>query len=184
MPNLPLPDDYWAAQPAAVRVLRFLSQPDRTTTAKQLASAGYCIDMACMVDQEMLPGDVFLVRQNNGFTWVPAADQPNIPSMPFADMPGLKPYDPLHPPPGSIHVPFNPDDYAHGPVAPDVPAPVVQLKPQVGEKFSITGIGDVYLPGIGLDENLIAEGQVIEQGGESYRAHVNWTARIPVYFTK
>lgn len=178
------PNDYWAAQPLEVQALRTMTDlTERFAKGMELAKAGYTIDRAIMIDQEMLPEDVMRVRVNNGFRWVPAADQANIPTMPGADLPGLTPYDPTKPPPGSIHVPFVADDYAHGPTKPPVPAPVPATKPQVGEGFQ-TEAGLVFLPGPGLNQNLIAEGSIVNQNGVEYVAHVDNTKRFPIWFTK
>jgi hypothetical protein len=45
------------------------------------------------------------LRQNDGYTWVPSAMQPNIPIGPgIANVWNLPGYDPNNPPPGSIKV--------------------------------------------------------------------------------
>lgn len=178
------PNDYWAAQPAEVQVLRTISDlGERFQKGMELAKAGYTIDRAIMIDQEMLPEDVMRVRVNNGFRWVPAADQSNIPTMPGADLPGLPPYDPTKPPPGSIHVPFVASDYAHGPTKPLVPLPHPAKKPVVGEGFQ-TEAGMVFLPGPGLDQNLASEGTIVTQDGAQYVIHVDNTRRHPIWITK
>jgi hypothetical protein len=43
-------------------------------------------------------------RQIDGYTWVPAGNQPSIPLGPGLTFPGLTAYDPDNPPPGSIKV--------------------------------------------------------------------------------
>lgn len=97
-------DRYWASQPAPVRALRNLTEEaDRYTLAKQLANTGFIIDEAIMVGG-WDPVSTMTVRANQGFTWVPSANQPNIPVMPGAVVPGLPSYDPNKFPTGSIKV--------------------------------------------------------------------------------
>lgn len=178
------PDFYWGKQPLAVAALRTMSLAERGSLAQQLAADGYTIDEAIMVDQEMLPQDVMTVRGANGFTWVPAANQPNLPSMPGDDLPGVPHYDPLHPPAGSIHVPFLASDYAQGPTKPPAPVVVPPPQPIIGEGFTLTDGTTIYLPGPGLNQNLAAEGEIVQQNGVNYVTHVDWTKRlIPIWFT-
>lgn len=171
-------DIYWNSLDLKARALRSLEPQARFDLAVELAKQGYRIDRAIMLDQAMLPQDVMAVRLANGFTWVPAANQPNIPTMPGDDMPGQTPYDPAHPPAGSIPVSVDAADYP--PFGGEQPTPVA--KPSVGESF-VTAKGHIFLPGIGLNQNLIAEGQTVTQDSVAYLAHVNWMARPPIYFT-
>lgn len=175
-------DIYWRSLDPIIQKLRTMKDAgERWAYAQEIASRGYTVDMAIQVDQEMLPQDVMRVRTNFGFTWVPAANQPNIPTMPGDDVPGLPAYDPNAPPDGSIKVSMDPDDYPpFGGAPPEVAIP----KPSVGEKFALGDGRTIFLPGIGLDENLISEGQVVESNGVEYVAHVDWRKRPPIYFTK
>jgi hypothetical protein len=97
-------DAYWAMQPPAVQSLRNISdETARGTLAKQLADQGYTIDVPIMV-WKWDPLTTMTIRQNSGYTWVPSGDQAALPSCPNCDVPGLTPYDPYHPPAGSIIV--------------------------------------------------------------------------------
>lgn len=97
-------DAYWAMQPPAVQALRTITDESaRTTLAQQLAAQGYTIDVPIMVWQ-WDPLATMTIRQNSGYTWVPSGDQPNLPTCPNCDLPGLPAYDPNNPPPGSITV--------------------------------------------------------------------------------
>ncbi len=171
---------YWASLDPHVAALRYLSLEERGSLSMQLASQGYTIDKACQVDQEMLPEDVMQVRINNGFTWVPAADQPNIPTMPGCDIPGLPPYNPNKPyPEGSIVVSVDAADY---PPFNGIPPVTPTTKPQVGEGF-MTSQGMVFVPGPGLNQNLAAEGNIITQDGVEYVCHVDNSRPHPIWFT-
>jgi hypothetical protein len=98
-------DAYWAAQPAAVQVLR--GMPDNEAKDKlalSLAGQGYQIDTQIMVwnwDPQM----TMQVRANQGYAWVPSFGQSNIPVGPGVSDP-FEPvsYNPASPPPGSIKV--------------------------------------------------------------------------------
>jgi hypothetical protein len=91
-------------QPPAVQALRNIDdETARGTLAKELADQGYTIDVPIMV-WKWDPLTTMTIRQNSGYTWVPSGDQANLPSCPNCDVPGLTPYDPNHPPAGSIIV--------------------------------------------------------------------------------
>jgi hypothetical protein len=171
-------DIYWASLDTKLQVLRHMDLGARFDLARELMAQNFTIDEACQLDQEMEPQDVMLVRLNNGLVWVPAANQPNIPTMPGDDMPGQKAYDAAHPPAGSIMVSIDAADYPRF----GGELPTVIVKPSVGESF-LTVKGEIFLPGPGLNQNLIAEGQTIAQKGRLYLAHVDWTQRVPIYFT-
>jgi hypothetical protein len=97
-------DAYWAMQAPAVQALRNISdETARGTLARQLADQGYTIDVPIMV-WKWDPLTTMTIRQNSGYTWVPSGDQAALPSCPNCDVPGLTPYDPYHPPAGSIIV--------------------------------------------------------------------------------
>jgi hypothetical protein len=97
-------DAYWAAQPAAVQQLREISnQPQRQQLAMQLASQGYSIDVPVMV-WGWDAGITTQLRESAGYTWVPSGLQQPVSEAPGLTSPGFTPYDPAHPPPGSILV--------------------------------------------------------------------------------
>lgn len=97
-------DDYWSQQPPAVQALRNIEDPEeRRAAAFRLAQQGYTIDNAIMV-WGWDPVKTTQLRQEYGYTWVPSALQPNIAIAPGLSMPGVQPYDPNNPPPGSIKV--------------------------------------------------------------------------------
>jgi len=97
-------DAYWARQPAAVQQLREITDPDqRATLGAQLAGEGYSIDVPIMV-WGWDAGKVTQLRQDFGYTWVPSAQQMPLSAAPGITGPGLTPYDPAHPPAGSIRV--------------------------------------------------------------------------------
>ena len=97
-------DQYWSNQPPAVQQLRNIQdQGQRTQLGEQLASEGYTIDVPIMV-WGWDPSTTTQLRQSYGYTWVPSALQPPVESAPGITDPGLTPYDPNHPPAGSIAV--------------------------------------------------------------------------------
>lgn len=93
--------------------------------AAQLAIQGLQVDVPIMV-WGWDPFLVMMLRQSFGFTWVPAGLQPNITIAPGLGEPGATPYDPAHPPAGSIKVSLDSADYPpFTPPAAPSPAPVV-----------------------------------------------------------
>jgi hypothetical protein len=102
--NDPVDDAYWAKQPAAIQQLREIDDRDqRLALGTQLARQGYSIDVPIMI-WGWDAGKVTAMRQSNGYTWVPSALQEPVQAAPGLTGPGIIPYDPLHPPPGSILV--------------------------------------------------------------------------------
>jgi hypothetical protein len=72
---------------------------------------------------------VMQMRQSYGYTWVPNAAQPAVPVIPGVNFPndiGLRPYDPDHPPAGSIKVSTDIADY---PPLDPLEGQVVRLRP-------------------------------------------------------
>jgi len=97
-------DAYWAKQPPAVQQLREIqSEPQRYQVANELASQGYSIDVPVMV-WGWDAGITTQLRESDGYTWVPSALQQPVSEPPGIDLPGLTPYNPANPPPGSILV--------------------------------------------------------------------------------
>ena len=105
-------DAYWALQPAAVQTLRTIDGPDaRAAMAQTLMQKGYIIDYPIMVEG-WSPLATMQARQVFGYTWVPSFMQPcGVPELPGVSYPGVTPYDPNHPPAGSIMVST---DFARG----------------------------------------------------------------------
>jgi len=102
--NDPVDDAYWAKQPAAVQQLREIDDSEqRLVVGTQLARQGYNIDVPIMI-WGWDAGKVTAMRQSLGYTWVPSALQQPVGAAPGLTGPGITPYDPLHPPPGSILV--------------------------------------------------------------------------------
>jgi len=102
---------YWASQPPEIRALPSIEdQGCRATRAADLATKGFVIDVPIMV----WSWDAYLVMQQRlsfGYTWVPAALQTPVTICPGLGAPGTVPYDPAHPPAGSIKVSLNLADY-------------------------------------------------------------------------
>jgi hypothetical protein len=97
-------DAYWSKQPAAVQQLRNIQdQGQRTLLGSQLATEGYSIDVPIMV-WGWDAGVTTQLRQSYGYTWVPSALQQPVAVAPGLSVPGVPPYDPAHPPVGSIAV--------------------------------------------------------------------------------
>jgi hypothetical protein len=102
--SLSADDAYWSKQPAAVQQLRNIQdQGQRTLLGTQLASEGYSIDTPIMI-WGWDAGTTTQLRQSYGYTWVPSALQQPVAEAPGISDPGLTPYDPAHPPVGSIAV--------------------------------------------------------------------------------
>lgn len=95
---------YWASQPAPVQQLQQIQDPtQRTEVAEQLAQQGYAIDVPIMV-WGWDPAITTAARESMGYTWVPSALQQPVESAPGLISSGQTPYDPSHPPAGSITV--------------------------------------------------------------------------------
>lgn len=162
------PDIFWAHQPPAVRALRGMTSDKVALAAKQLADQGYAIDVAIMVYQ-WDPVTVNGIRLEEGFTWVPSGNQPNIPVMPGLVFPGLPSYDPNNPPAGSIKVSINAADYpAFDPPPPPPPPMPTNL---VGAR----AYGNVFYSGPGAIANgafTVTDAQQVEQNGVKFTAHL------------
>jgi hypothetical protein len=96
-------DAYWAQQPPAVQQLRYMPDDERGGYAEMLAAEGYTIDVPIMVDN-MDPLACMIMREQDGYTWVPSALQKPVECGPGIVAPGYVAYDPNNPPPGSIMV--------------------------------------------------------------------------------
>lgn len=94
---------YWAQQPAAIQALQRMDPAERMAAGEQLAKQGYAIDVPIMIWQ-WPPLQTMLLRQEDGYTWVPSALQPPVVSPPGFSVAGYPAYDPNSPPPGSIRV--------------------------------------------------------------------------------
>jgi hypothetical protein len=97
-------DIYWSKQPAEVQQLR--TMPDiaqRGALAFELATKGYSIDVPVMV-WGWDAAKTTELRQGYGYTWVPSALQTPVTAAPGISGGNITPYDPAHPPQGSILV--------------------------------------------------------------------------------
>jgi hypothetical protein len=132
---------YWASQPPEVQVLPGIADPDqRPSRAADLATKGFTIDVPIMV-WGWDPYLVMKLRSDFGYTWVPSALQPPVTIAPGIAQPGVVSYDPLHPPPGSIHVSTNVQDYP--PFNPP-PQPTPQT-PAGDDPVGLQSLGAIYL---------------------------------------
>lgn len=130
---------YWASQPPEVQALQTIDPAQRAAQAATLAKNGFIIDVPIMV----WGWDAYLVmtmRAQMGYTWVPSALQPPISIAPGLTVPGVVPYDPSNPPPGSIKVSINIADYP--PFAP--PAPATPQNPAPTDPVGVQTIGSIY----------------------------------------
>jgi hypothetical protein len=132
---------YWASQPPEVQALLGLTNPEqRATNAADLATKGFTVDVPIMA----WGWDAYLVmtmRVQFGYTWVPSALQPPVTIAPGLAQPGVVAYDPLHPPPGSIKVSTNIQDYP-----PFDPVALPQQKTPAGDDpVGLQSIGTIYL---------------------------------------
>lgn len=95
---------YWASQsPAVVAASKIPDFSQRGIALTALAESGSIVDKAIMW-WGWDPYGTMLFRWVTGYTWVPNLNQPmNSPPPGFA-LPGQIPYDPQHPPSGSILV--------------------------------------------------------------------------------
>jgi hypothetical protein len=132
---------YWASQPPEVRALPGIADPNQhAARAAELATKGFTIDVPIMV----WDWDAYLVmkmRSDFGYTWVPSALQPPVSIAPGLAQPGAVAYDPLHPPPGSIHVSTNIQDYP--PFNP--PSPTATQTPAGEDPVGLQSLGSIYL---------------------------------------
>jgi hypothetical protein len=95
---------YWSKQPAAVQQLRHIDDyGQRAMLAGQLAAQGYSIDVPVMV-WGWDASKTTQLRQGFGYTWIPSAMQPQVSAAPGISGGAIIPYDPAHPPVGSILV--------------------------------------------------------------------------------
>src|SRR3984885_11913523 len=132
---------YWAAQPPAVQALGSITdQNQRDTLAAQLATEGFTIDVPIMV----WGWDAYLVmtmRAQFGYTWVPSALQPPVSIAPGTTQPGVIPYNPADPPPGSIKLSTNVSDYPPF----TLPAQPTPQTPAGIDPVGLQSVGSIYL---------------------------------------
>jgi hypothetical protein len=131
---------YWASQPPEVQALPAIADSGmRATTAAQLATNGFTIDVPIMV-WGWDPYQVMTMRAQFGYTWVPSALQPPVTIAPGISQPGVVSYDPSQPPAGSIKVSTNLQDYP-----PFVPAPQpIPQTPAGNDPVGLQSIGNIY----------------------------------------
>ena len=142
---------YWASKAPTVRGLSAMRGEARQVRARELAEA-YTIDAA--IDAwGMDPYWTMRLRWEYGYRWVPSALQAPVSIAPGLNVPGVTPYDPQHPPPGSIRVSLEVSDYPayDPPPAPMPPATGYQpASPATFEQLPgiwITPGGDNWPPG-------------------------------------
>jgi hypothetical protein len=132
---------YWASQPPEIQALAGISDPNqRAAQAAELATSGFTIDVPIMV-WAWDPYLVMTMRAQQGYTWVPSALQPPVSIAPGDTQPGVVPYNPSNPPPGSIKVSTNLADYP--PYNPP-PQPAPQTPPG-NDPVGLQSIGNIYL---------------------------------------
>lgn len=175
-PNATLTEDiYWANKPKPVRVLRNRAndtvdgQNAIAALALQLAQQGFVIDTAIMV-RGFEAVTAMGMRKEFGYTWVPSLGQPSVPLAPSIQFPGLLTYDPTNPPPNSIKVSLNAEDYP----AFDPPPPPPPPSDQHLVGWNVGGTIYTYAPGAIVNGKfIVTDGQVVTQDGVQYKAHVN-----------
>jgi hypothetical protein len=132
---------YWASQPPEVQALPGIADPDqRAAQAATLATDGFTIDVPIMV----WGWDAYLVmtmRAQFGYTWVPSALQPPVSIAPGTTQPGVIPYNPADPPPGSIEVSTNVSDYPPF----TLPAQPTPQTPAGIDPVGLQSVGNIYL---------------------------------------
>jgi hypothetical protein len=94
---------YWAEQPPAVQALQNMPMDERGAAAQSLAAQGYTIDVPIMV-WGWDPLATMLLRQADGYTWVPSAAQADVGAAPGINYSSSANYNSSSPPPGSILV--------------------------------------------------------------------------------
>jgi hypothetical protein len=94
---------YWAAQPPAVQALQKTSGDEAVALGTKLAQQGYAIDVPIVV-WHWNPLQTMLLRQADGYTWIPSALQPPVVNPPGFNTPGYAKYDAQNPPKGSVLV--------------------------------------------------------------------------------
>ncbi len=168
----PFEDAYWLSKPPEVRVLRDMpiAGSSREDLAKQLAVGGSIIDVPIMV-WGWPALQAMIVRKESGYTWIPNGLQPNVPTVPGADLPGLPAYDPKNPPPGSIMVSTNIADYPpyQSPVTPPATPALPIVGPLLFGNIYAYGPG-VWTAGPGPKTWNVVNGQMVPQDGSMYKA--------------
>lgn len=183
----PFENAYWLSKMPSIQALRTMptAGPSREQAAQALAVAGAIIDVPIMV-WGWPALQTMIIRENSGYTWVPNGMQPNVPTVPNADLPGLPAYDPNNPPPGSIKVSTNLADYP--PYVTPAPVPAQPVLPIVGQFL----FGNLYTYGPGVWSSgpgpktwTVVNGQMITQDGSTYKAlFVETLTGMALYFEK
>lgn len=134
---------FWGSYPPEVQALSGMEPftDERMERAILLASRGYSID--CEIQARGVSAwETMKLREAYGYTWVPSLLQDPIVIAPGLEIPGVAPYDPKHPPKGSIKVSSDINDYppfekpAEKPVI-EIPAKPWFEVPQGIGKFSV-----------------------------------------------
>jgi len=132
---------YWASHPPEVRALK---DSGSEAACQDLAVRGFTVDVPIMC-WGWSPYLVMKMRDLYGYTWVPSALQPNIKIAPGLSMPGVEPYDPRNPPPGSIKVSTRTEDY------PPFDPPKPPATPIASAPVGAHSFGSIYLANRGDD---------------------------------
>jgi hypothetical protein len=156
---------YWASQPPEVQALQNIADPEqRAAEAAELATSGFTIDVPIMV-WGWDPYLVMTMRAQEGYTWVPSALQSPISIAPGITQPGVVPYNPSDPPPGSITVSTNIADYP-----PYTPPPPPPTPPPAGtDPVGLQSVGNIYfsVPG-----DTYPDGAVYKDSRGTFEKHV------------
>lgn len=146
---------YWASQPPEIQAFETIDPAQRAAQAATLATSGFIIDVPIMV-WGWDPYLVMMQRAQYGYTWVPSALQPPIGIAPGLTEPGVVPYNPADPPPGSIIVPPMSELTAAGanvaallqvwypPYGPPTPSPSTPPTPAPSDPVGVQTIGNIY----------------------------------------
>lgn len=137
----------------------------RETEAAMLATQGFTIDVPIQV-WGWDPYLVMTYRKQYGYTWVPSALQANISIAPGVSQPGTTPYDPNHPPSGSIKVSTNPADF------PPFDPPTVTVPAPVTDPVGLQSVANLYLTVVG--DTTPDGGQFIDSRG-TFVKHITVT---------
>ena len=175
---------YRLSKPPEIRAVLDMStntaeeQKARAEKARDLAQQGFVVD-AHIDAWGMDAYHTMRLRHEYGYTWVPSALQPPVTIAPGLLQPGTVPYDPDHPPAGSIRVSINTADY-----------PPFEAKPQAAQGYQPPNPATYeQLPGIfispGVVDNWPIGSEIVRDGktlvkvrvqhdGPGWRSTVYW----------
>ena len=164
-------DLYWAHQPPEVRALRdnTTDQTARMNRALDLALKGFEIDLPIMGYIDTDPYTTMRIRQLYGYTWVPAALQPQVMVAPGLRINTQAAYDPNNPPAGSIKVSLEESDYPPFDPPKPPPPPPVQPSSFVGDFIYIDQAGRRIFYSLAGDPAI--DGQLVHDPRGVFRCH-------------